>query len=99
MASTDLATLADATTAGYQEAWSYGLDGRYTVTLEKPLTGDPDGGSGQPTRAFGVGASLATAETQALAALNNKRGQRYGLNTGRTSTGKKNVNAHTRDVT
>jgi hypothetical protein len=99
VASADLANLAAAVTAGYAEVVTVGSDARYVVLLEKSLVGDPDGGSGQPFRAYGTGGSQATAETQALAALNQKRLQRYGADTGAVSNGKKNGNPHVRDLT
>jgi len=98
MASADFANLAAATSAGYIEVITVDSTG-YRVVLEKWLTGDPDGGKGFPARAYGVGATQAAAETRAVAALNNFRLNRYGADTGQTSTGKKNVNTHTRDVT
>jgi len=99
MASADFANLAAATTAGYKEIVTIGGDGQTYVVLEKPITGDPDGGVGGVFRAFGLGATQAAAETRAVAALNNKRVHRYGADTGQTSSGKKNGNTHTRDVT
>jgi len=99
MALAAFADIAAATTAGYIEIVNVGTDGVTTVTLEKRLTGDPDGGGGVTFRAYGRGASQATAETQALSALNFKRGTRYGFDTGATSKGKGNNNSHTRDVT
>jgi len=99
MALAALANIAAATTAGYKEIVHVGLDSQTYVLLEKPLTGDPDGGSGLVRRAYGVGATQGAAETMALAALNDARLHRYGADTGATSTGKKNGNSHTRDVT
>jgi hypothetical protein len=81
---TDLASIAAAITAGYKEivadrgaSW-LPASARFEVTLEKHLTGQ-SGNSGAPVRAYGVGASQATAETQALAALNGQRSHRYGF--------------------
>lgn len=99
MASAALADIAATATAGYKELVWVGTDGQTYVMLEKPIVGDPDGGCGSMFRAFGVGGSQATAEAAALANLNNKRAIRYGFDAGVVSNGKRNVNAHTRDVT
>lgn len=102
MALAALADLSAATTAGYKEIVNdNGIVGstRFTVTLEKPSVGDPDGGSGSTIRAYGQGSTQNAAETAAVAALNGQRLQRYGADSGPVSTGKKNTNAHTVDKT
>ena len=98
MASADLANIAAAATAGYKEVAYQGVTA-WHVMLEKPITGDPDGGAGGMIRSFGQGVTQSAAESVALANLNNKRLHRYGADAGVISNGKKNVNAHTRDVT
>ena len=76
----DLANIAAATSAGYSETvLDRGVGAnpatRWEVTLEKNLVGGT--GSGFPFRGFGVGASQAAAETQALGDLNGARQLRY----------------------
>jgi hypothetical protein len=103
MAVADLASIAAATAAGYKlvqtDRGIAGLADRYYVTLEKPITGDPDGGSGGLFAATAYGATSTTAKTNALAALNNNRKMRYGADTGTVSTGKRQSSSHTRDAT
>lgn len=108
MASADFASVAAAQSAGYVlvvtdngRLLRNGLSepDRFTASLEKWVTGDPDGGSGNRFGAFGVASTSAVAQTQALASLNNDRLNRYGADTGTTSNGKKNTNSHTRDAT
>lgn len=76
----DLADIAATVTAGYKQitldrgaTWT--ASSRWEVTLEKQLVGGRQ--SGVTYRGFGVGASQAAAETQALANLNGKRALRY----------------------
>lgn len=85
MALSAFANLAAAITAGYVETATQQTDGFYFVTLEKWLTGGTNAGSGFNMRAFGRGTTQAAAETQALAALNNQRGHRYGFDSGSLS--------------
>jgi hypothetical protein len=85
---TDLASVAAATAAGYIRTQldrgsavvggNIPLD-RHETTLSKMLSGD-DGQSGFELRAKGSSpTSAAAADTVALAALNNQRGNRYGF--------------------
>jgi hypothetical protein len=88
--STDHASIAAATGAGYREIVSdRGATSdpatRYEVTLEKYLSGEP-GESGFMFRAFGQGSTQANAEAAALAALNKQRQHRYGGSPGRAQT-------------
>lgn len=95
MALAAFANLAAAITAGYVETVNIGNDGSYLVMLEKWVTGN--GVSGGNIRAYGHRATQVLAEADALANLNVARGQRYGFDTGATSTGANQV-AYTRDV-
>jgi len=78
----DLASIGAATAAGYREqVVDHGPSfrdpaNRWEVTLEKWLTGAP-GQSGFMLRALGSGADQASAEAQALSALNSQRRARY----------------------
>ena len=60
---------------------------RFEVTLERLVTGEPAGTSGQPLRAFGQGSSQVNAEAVALAACNAQRLVRYGADSGSVSKG------------
>jgi hypothetical protein len=81
-----LANIAAAVSAGYSEtvldrgASHVPAATRYTVTLEKHLSGDSSAGA--PWRAYGQGATQGDAETQALAGLNKQRDHRYAGTTG-----------------
>jgi hypothetical protein len=97
---TDLANIAAATSAGYKEVVNdkgVGFSPRYTVTLEKYVTG-VTGASGAPVRAYGQGDSQAAAEAQALDGLNGFRRNRYGP--GASATNKDHFGGtHTIDLT
>lgn len=72
----DFANLAAATAAGWKEVIHRPADGTYLVHLERWMSGAP-GQSGYYLRSHGHGSSLAAAEAQALAGLNEQRRQRY----------------------
>ena len=92
MADIAFANIAAATAAGYSETVldrgaSFANPAvRFEVTLEKLLVGEPTS-SGGPIRAFGQGASQVAAEAVALAALNQQRYKRYGLDDSQTFKG------------
>ncbi len=89
---TDHASAAAAVIAGYKQTTldrgaAYLPAGeRFTVQLSKPIAGYI-GGSGGEIRAHGVGSALATAETQAAAALNVQRKHRYGFGAANSGSG------------
>jgi hypothetical protein len=100
---TDLASEAAAVTAGWiklQIDRGAGKSPRFITEQSKPITGDPDGGSGANV-VGGRGesdASAAAADTAALASLNKWRALRYGQDA-TVSKGKRATTAHTVDVT
>jgi hypothetical protein len=100
---TDLASEAAAVTAGWKKLQTdrgAGKSPRYITEQSKPITGDPDGGSGTNVVA-GRGesdVSAAAADTAALASLNFWRKNRYGQDA-TVSKGCRASTAHTVDVT
>jgi hypothetical protein len=74
------ATVPLATAAGFVYTQDTMADGNYLCQLSKPLVGGSHE-SGHEIRAVGIGATVALATAQALAALNNQRGHRYGFGT------------------
>lgn len=101
MSSTTLASIAAATAAG----WTRTLNdsgvvgsGRYVVTLEKQLVGEP-GTSGAFARAYGTGSTSAAADTAALASVNTLRTNRYGADTTKPNLDTQGHNTHKVDTT
>lgn len=103
MASKDHASIAAATTAGYKEivtdrgASFSPASRRFIVVLEKMLVGAASEGQFR-SESSGEGSTQAAAEAVALAALNNKRANRYGFDTA-VSVSPRGGGAHTTDVT
>lgn len=103
MASKDHANIAAAVAANYREtvtdrgAAFTPASRRFMVVLDKPVTGETPGASGQRLEATGEGASQVAAEAVALAALNNLRAHRYGFDTN-VSAGSRG-GTHTTDIT
>jgi hypothetical protein len=73
-----LATVPLATAAGWVYTIDTDKDGTNRCELSKPLTGGTHQ-SGLEIRAVGLGSTVAIATGNALAALNNQRGHRYGF--------------------
>ena len=88
MAVTDLADNAAAVAAGYtrvQTDYGASKSPRYVSRYEKPIVGEP-GSAGGLLKADGTGSDVqATADANALAALNAARRHRWGGSPGRTS--------------
>jgi hypothetical protein len=103
MASKDHASIAAATGAGYKEtvtdrgASFTPASRRFLVVLDKTVTGETPGASGQRLEASGEGSTQVAAEAVALAALNNLRAHRYGFDTA-VSAGSRG-GSHTTDTT
>lgn len=92
----DLASNAAALSAGYvrvqvDRGSGSASNPRYSSRYERPTTGAPGQAGGLTTAEGQSNVDQATADTAALAALNNARGHRYGFGSSTNS-------GHTRDL-